>query len=50
MKFLLPRQLKITDFTDKKEQLLDRVDLAAEQQSNGEFVLSGANNVKRPKK
>ncbi len=42
-------QTKITDFTDKKEQLLDRADLAAEQQSNGEFV-RGVNDVKHRKK
>jgi hypothetical protein len=42
-------QLRITDFTDKKEQLLDREsDLAAEKQSNGEFGLRGVSkNDKR---
>jgi hypothetical protein len=46
-------QTKITDFGDVKErgkQLLDIADsLAAEQQSNGEFV-RGVNNVKRRRK
>ena len=40
-------QRKITDFVDKKEQLL--ADLAAERQTNGEFDRV-VNNVKRRRK